>query len=468
MRTIRVGYRTRPLPEWVGPGWTPGRAFDMTESARAFHASPARIRVLRGGLQSAKSHTLTRGALFAAFENLGSRGLVVEPDYPLLRDVWQPRWEEALDECGLVEGTDWAFNKNEQRYDCLGGWTRGGFSVLLKSGGAFSKIVGFETSWAVIDEPAEMPREALTRVMYRTRLNDRLIMIGGTPDPGSWFADWLRDPGLPEDEVEVIQARTLDNPYTRPGYVESVLAECDAQTARAMLEGEVVTIGGGAYPDWSEEWWPKGNLSPDEYDHALPLWIALDNNRDPLVAALLQERGERLHQFDEVMLQPGGWAELAERIAVKLKGETPAGIFLAGDAVLRGQVVDEQTDWGGYIDVEQQLRRVLPHSVRVQLRVPKGNPLVILRVQAMNAAICDAAGRRRYTCHPRCEETRADWKFMQQDTDGQLIKPGRTTKGRKVSPKRSHLSDAVGYLEHVRNPPKRFVRHRTLIAGLPR
>ena len=75
----------------------------------------------------------------------------------------------------------------------------------------------------------------------------------------------------------------------------------------------------------------------------------------------------------------------------------------------------------------------------VEFRIPKSNPAVRDRVTLMNAKLETAAGERRLRVHPRCKELIKDFERVTYKENSQVIDKDR-------DPKRTHLSDALGYL----------------------
>lgn len=451
-RVLDIGYHCQPLPPGVREPFEPGAAFDMTETARAFHASPAQVRVFLGGLNSTKTHTVARAALFAGFRNLGECGLVVEPTASLLRVVWYPAFSKALQESGLEEGRDWIYLETKGEFRVFGGGMEGvgrGFTVICRSGDAWSRIVGMNAAWCVIDEPAEMVAEAVRKAFERVRRGTEEKMVVGTPDPGSWVPDW-RLQHADDPTFAWFQGSTMENPYVTQAYIDERVRTLSEEAARAYLYGECVEMSSGrAYRGFVAEPYPAGNLYPWKYDPSRPVILCCDNNRDPLCAVMVQRDGDRFHVFAEVFIRDGSFRELAEAVAVKLHREAPAGFILDGDSELRGRVSDEKSDWGDYYSIRQHLRRVFQGDYRVALKARKANPLVVDRLRAHNAALCDVAGTRRLLFDPSVERTIADHLRVQQDENGQIVKPKSGGRAKGVSKDLTHLSDALGY--HVEN-----------------
>ena len=76
---------------------------------------------------------------------------------------------------------------------------------------------------------------------------------------------------------------------------------------------------------------------------------------------------------------------------------------------------------------------------RVELRVPTANPPVRERVGLVNSKLRNAAGERSLFVHGKCKELIKDFEQVAYKEDSQQIDKER-------NPKRTHLSDALGYL----------------------
>jgi hypothetical protein len=71
--------------------------------------------------------------------------------------------------------------------------------------------------------------------------------------------------------------------------------------------------------------------------------------------------------------------------------------------------------------------------------VPKSNPAVRDRVQLVNSKLMNAAGEVQMQVSPRCKE-------LVKDLEQVMYKPESTVMDKERDPKRTHLSDALGYL----------------------
>jgi hypothetical protein len=74
-----------------------------------------------------------------------------------------------------------------------------------------------------------------------------------------------------------------------------------------------------------------------------------------------------------------------------------------------------------------------------RFRIPRVNPAVRDRVMLMNAKLESAAGERKLEIHPRCRELIKDFEQVTYKENSLIVDKER-------DPRRTHLSDALGYL----------------------
>jgi hypothetical protein len=94
----------------------------------------------------------------------------------------------------------------------------------------------------------------------------------------------------------------------------------------------------------------------------------------------------------------------------------------------------------------------------VKLRIPKSNPAVRERVMLMNGKLESAGGERSLQIHPRCKDLIKDFEQVTYKENSLVIDKER-------DPRRTHLSDALGYLvwQECRGGPKAGERSLPLI-----
>jgi len=112
----------------------------------------------------------------------------------------------------------------------------------------------------------------------------------------------------------------------------------------------------------------------------------------------------------------------------------------AGGLVIYADASGARRQTSGTTDVDI-LKKFLSDRAygEVRFRIPKANPAVRDRVTLMNSKLESAAGERKLVIHPRCKELIKDFEQVMYKENSQVIDKDR-------DPKRTHLSDALGYL----------------------
>jgi hypothetical protein len=175
----------------------------------------------------------------------------------------------------------------------------------------------------------------------------------------------------------------------------------------------------------------------------LPLLWALDFNVDPMSSVMVQQPGGLLAVVDEIVLPGASTQEACDEFQVRYP-TLAAGVVVYGDASGNAR---QTTGLSDYAVVREFFRRQGYKNAR--FKVPMGNPSVRDRVTLMNTQLKAADGVVRMVVDPRCRE-------LIQDFEEVTFKPESSVIDKDRDGKRSHLSDALGYLvwqECRRQPP---------------
>jgi hypothetical protein len=162
------------------------------------------------------------------------------------------------------------------------------------------------------------------------------------------------------------------------------------------------------------------------------LW-ALDFNVEPMCSVVAQVKDGFVTVLDEIVLARATTFDACQEFMTRFKGHT-AGVRVYADATgARRQTT-------GLSDVEI-VRSALRGSAfgEVLFKVPKSNPAVKDRVNLMNAKLEAASGEAMMRIDPKCKE-------LIQDLEQVSFLEGTSVIDKDKDPKRSHVSDALGYL----------------------
>ena len=168
-------------------------------------------------------------------------------------------------------------------------------------------------------------------------------------------------------------------------------------------------------------------------DTRRPLLWALDFNVDPMSSVIAQVDGEKVTVLDEIVLSRASTYQACEEFAARFERH-PAGVVVYADAT------GARLQTTGTSDVAI-LREFFGDGAwgEARFRIPTSNPAVRDRVTLMNAKLATAAGERSLVIDPRCRELIKDLEQVAYKDNSQVI-------DKEKDPKRTHLSDALGYL----------------------
>jgi hypothetical protein len=165
----------------------------------------------------------------------------------------------------------------------------------------------------------------------------------------------------------------------------------------------------------------------------IPLLWALDFNVDPMSSVVAQKNGDDVAVLDEIVLSRAGTVEACEEFHARYPNHQ-AGIVIYGDASGQRLQTAGTTD---YKMIKEFFRSSAYASAR--FCVPASNPSVRERVALVNAKLFSASEEIHLRVHPKCKGLIADFEEITYKPDSGVIDKDR-------DPKRTHLSDALGYL----------------------
>jgi len=394
-------------------------------SQRRFHESEARFKGFSGPIGSGKSQALCHEALKLAYLNAGRTGLIGAPTYPMLRDATQAALFEVLRQSGIP----FEFNKAENQAVLLDTDSR----ILFRSLDEYERLRGTNLAWFGVDELTYASEEAWVRLEGRLRDPQAARLCGfgvWTPKGYDWV--WERFIHDPVAGYECVQAAPFENRHLLervPDFYERLKHSYDEAFYAQEVLGEYLNPAQGlVYHAFDRKLHVK-KLAPDGQRELL--W-ALDFNVDPMSSVVVQEVEGRIHVLDEIVLRRAGTRDACEEFARRYGG-WKAGLVIYGDACA-GRL---QTS--GTTDREIVESLFAERGERPAYRIPKKNPPVRERVALMNAKLRNAAGEVGLLVDPRCKELILDFERVQWAEDSNEIDKAK-------DPRRTHLSDALGYL----------------------
>lgn len=431
-----------------GSGFRREVAYDALPSQARFHLLASRFRGFSGPVGSGKTAAFAQQALRLAYTNGACLGLIGAATYRMLADVTRRAFLDVLESNAIPHRFEKAANSVRLHEP--------GAEIIFRSLDQPERLVGTNLAWFGCDELTYSKEDAWRRLEARLREPKARELCGFAVWTPKGF-DWVYNRFVGPERVtgyQAIFARPGENRWLPADFYERLKASYDERFFRQEALGEYLPqFAGQVYYTFDR----MHNVRAAEFDPAWPLCWALDFNIDPMCSVLAQvkdvttraealqgRRVTEIHVLDELAL-PDCRTEQAcralwDRIEkLRLCEMGLRSIQVYGDASGAARRTSSlKSDWQ---IVKEFLRRETP--LQASFRIPAANPPVRERAVEVCGALQAADGRRRLFVDPRCKELILDFEqvFWKRDAAGNAL--GDIS---KADPKRTHISDALGYL----------------------
>ena len=401
-------------------------SYDPLPSQSRFLAVTARFKGFSGPVGSGKSAALCFEALRQSYINRGRQGVLAAPTYTMLRDATLSGLFAVLDQHDVE--FDWKKSDGELLIKAPD------TTVLLRSLEEPERLRGTNLAWFGIDELSYTREEGWLRLEARLRdpKAEKLCGFGVWTPQGH---DWLHRRFIHEPVAgyECVRAEPFENRYLldkTPDYYERLESSYDPRFYRQEVLGEYLNSRADrVYHCFN----PSIHQVRHLYDPRKPLLWALDFNVAPMTSVLLQWDNGQLAVIDEIVLERATTEEACMEFENRYKGHM-AALEIFGDASGKNMHTTGTSD---YTMLQSYLYRAGFRFVK--LRVPSKNPPVLNRVQKVNALLTNALGEVRLEIDPRCKELIKDFEEV-------MFKPESGVVDKVRDPRRTHASDALGYV----------------------
>jgi hypothetical protein len=377
-----------------------------------------RFRILVAGRRFGKTYLALQELLMGA-NAPGKLAWYVGPSYRQAKSIaWKPLKE--------MSRPFWAKrpNEGELRIDLKSGGV-----ICLRGADNYDSLRGNGLDFIVLDEFASIAPEVWPEVL-RPALADKegRALIIGTPKGHDHFYD-LFQAAQQQDHWRTFQFTTEQGRNVKPEEIALATRELDERTYKQEFQASFDNLAlGRVYYAFDR----AQNVEKAAYNPRLPLFWSLDFNVNPMCSVIGQRDGDYVQILEELFLPNSHTAAACEEFAKRVaKWGRRLTVNLYGDASGNGRHTSaSRTDW-------QIVREHLAAYGHVpQPRVPSVNPPVRDRVNCVNAMLCNQAGERRLILDESCKELIKDLEQITWDEDSLD----------KSDSKRSHLSDALGYV----------------------
>jgi hypothetical protein len=393
--------------------------YDALPSQARFHRLTSRFKGFSGPVGSGKSQALCQEAIRLSYMNPGRLGLLGAPTFPMLRDATQAALFEILERNKIT----YEFNKAENFIL----FTEVGSKVLFRSLDDYERLRGTNLAWFGIDELTYCREEAWLRLEARLR-DPQAKMLAGyavwTPKGFDWV--YRRFIDNPVEGYGVVVAKPHENRHLLdqiPDFYDRLKRSYDARFYEQEVLGQYLNVSAGrAYNAFDR----AENVKAQEFNPWQPLLWATDFTVEPMASIVAQADGDRMRVLDEVVLSRVTAEEACVEFARRFS--EAQRVIIYGDTT------------GGCIDYSLMRRAFQEQCMRnVEFRTPSSNPSVRDRLDIINGSLRSPYGERRLLVDPRCKELILDLEQV-------VLIEGTTMIDKTKDPRRTHISDALGYL----------------------
>ena len=210
-----------------------------------FAYSKAKYPALVGGFGCGKTQAITLRALHLAARDR-TQIAVYLPTFDLVREIALPRFDAILEENKIPNKINWS------KPSIILGKANQPFSrILFRTLDKPERIIGYEVGHSLVDEldtlPTDKAEHAWQKILGRNRLKlpkgrINTVGVGTTPEGFRFVYEKWKKPDPPLEGFELIQAKTMDNPFLPPDYVDSLAQQYPEALLKAYLEGEFVNL----------------------------------------------------------------------------------------------------------------------------------------------------------------------------------------------------------------------------------
>ena len=433
------------------------------ESQRIFDEMPCTFKGFSGPVGSGKSKALCHEVIKCCYLNPGVPGLLGAPTEKLLKASTLIELLSILDE----QAIPYTYRKSANEVHL----TEPNATILLRSLDNPESLRAMNLGWFGIDELTYCKEAAWLRLQGRIRNPDASYRRGfavWTPRGHDWVWKRFISTSHKIENHAAVRAKPFENTAVieaAPDYYENLKLSYDEKFYDQEVKGEYVDIySGTVYRSFSEK-----NIRETSFNPKLPLIISMDFNTNPVAGLAMQYDGRTVKVLEEIVLPGSHTAAWCHRFVEVTIDRARAAMAMTGRP-LEVRVYGDATGGAKKSSSGGDSDWIIAHEIlssrsefQVIMKNQKSNPPVIDRTNAVNGMLCnsiEAGGdERRLYIPSSCRELLADFEEVKWKVDAH----GNTYHEiDKSDPKRTHVSDALGYYiaeDHGYKDKVRFSRN---------
>ena len=381
------------------------------------------ILALTAGYGAGKTTALAAKVLTLAILNQGYTGIVMEPTYPMIRDIWKATFDRFLEHYGVPY--TYRTSPLPEYTLHLGKPT----TLLCRSiNNGNMTAVGVNAAFAVFDEVDILrlveAQSAFEKILGRLREgNVRQFAVASTPEGFRWLFQQFGKPEMQQrQDRRLIKMRTEENPHLPPDFIQRLQDNYDSASLAAYLNGDFVLLNSTQVYDRFDRAKHVIQAAPVNLDNEPRHW-GIDFNIGNCNAVCGVRLGQQFLVIDEVK------AHDTDALAAEIKrrsAHVSAPVYVYPDASGANRSTNASKT-----DIE------LLQSAGLSVIAGRSNPFIRDRVAAVQALLENGRQEVRLQILAKCERM-IECLELQSYSERNPEEPDKEAGY-------DHLNDALGY-----------------------
>lgn len=393
----------------------------FTDPQKTIFRCPKRFRVAVCGRRFGKTTESGNELTYEAQVGFDKEVWYIAPTYAMAKDLmWEP----------LKKSIPSHMIKTKHESDLS--ITLKGFNstITLKGADKPDRLRGKGLDFVVMDEYADIKPETWFEVIYPA-LTDKqgAALFIGTPKGFNWAYDlamYADDPSNEDWEYfSYTTAQGGNVPLSEIEYAKNTLSKKQFdQEFNASFE----SLSNLVYSAFDRH----RNTCDSVQDDGSEIYVGMDFNVSPMSAVIGNKVADQLHIFDEIEIENGNTAEMCQEIKTRYPDRK---IIVCPDPSGKARKTSAPV---GTTDFT-----IIANDFKFKIMSPNKAPLVVDRVNEVNALCENVNGIRRLFISKKC-------KNVIKCLSGLTYKTGTSIPDKSLG--LDHMTDALGYLIHMLFP----------------
>lgn len=390
------------------------------------------VSMYQGGMGSGKTFIGSSLGISLCLEYPGIIGIVIAPTFDMVNKATKGKWIQLLEQSGFKKYRDWNYHETNKVLTF-----KNGSIVHFSHGSLPENLRSLEVGFVEMEEASLMDEPSFKEMLGRLRqsvtakglvIPRRRLFAHTNPEASKgWiykhfvektkstieYIDMEEDFNVQgrtgktryirkivEEKIELngtiekvkvayrlVIAPTIQNPHNPLSYVATMKSAFDTEYYNINVLG--------LFGDYTSGLVTKGfnsdrQICPIHFNRRYPLHLTCDFNYDPNCWFIAQVYDDNIFYLDEVVLDNSDTLVCIQEFMRRYPVSGYPEIILNGDA--SGGANQAAAVTGDNFVIIINALRARGYKVARRAQVPQKNPDIILRINAWNAKMCNAAG----------------------------------------------------------------------------